>query len=57
LPVVKHDLGAVESEGFDAESNLAWAGLRKREFIKLKNFGGSGLVGTGDFHGIGHANP
>jgi hypothetical protein len=49
LPVAKHDLGAVESDSFDAETNLAWAGLRKREFIKLKDFGASGVVGADDF--------
>jgi hypothetical protein len=57
LAVAKHDLGAVESESFNAETDLAWAGLRKWEFIKLKDFGGSGLVETDDLYGVGHAYP
>ena len=44
LAVTKHDLGAVQSESFDAETNLARARLREREFVKLKDFGGPSLM-------------
>jgi len=57
LPVAEHDLGAVQSKSFNAEADLACAGLRKWEFIKLKDLGWSGLVKTDDLYGIGHVYP
>jgi len=52
LSVAEHDLSSVQSKSFNAEQDLAWAGLRKWEFIKLKDFGGSGLVETDDLYGV-----
>jgi hypothetical protein len=55
LAVAEHDLGAVESESFDSQTDFACAGLRKWEFIKLEDFGGSGLMEANDLYGVGHA--
>jgi hypothetical protein len=55
LAVAEHDLGAIESESFDAETDLACTRLRKWEFIKLEDFGGSGLMEANDLYGVGHA--
>jgi hypothetical protein len=57
LAVTKHDLGAVQSESFDAETNLARARLREREFVKLKDFGGPSLMEANDLYGVGHVYP
>jgi hypothetical protein len=57
LSVAEHDLSAVQSKSFHAEEDLARAGLRKWEFIKLKDFGGSSLVETNDLYGVRHASP
>jgi hypothetical protein len=55
LSVAEHDLRAVQSKSFHAEQDLTWPGLRQWEFVKLKDFGGSGLVEANDLYGIRHA--
>jgi hypothetical protein len=55
LAIAEHDLGAVESESFDAETDFTWARLRNWQFIKLEDFGGSGLMEANDLYGVGHA--
>ena len=57
LAVAEHDLGAVESESFDAQTDFARTGLRKWEFIKLEDFGGAGLMEANDLYGVGHGIP
>jgi hypothetical protein len=57
LAVAKHDLGAVQPESFDAETDLVWARLGKREFIKLEDFSRSCLMEANDLYGVGHIYP
>ncbi len=44
LAVAEHDLGAVEAESLDAETNLAVGGLGNGAIFELKNLCGAGLV-------------
>ena len=57
MAVAKHDLGTVESESFNAETDFAWTGLRKWKLIKLEDFRRTGLVEANDLYGVGHAYP
>ena len=40
----KMQLGAIETDGLYAKTNLALTRFGEREFVKLKNFGGTGLM-------------
>lgn len=52
LVFAEHDLGAVESDGFDAEANLTCCGLRERKLIELKDVGGADFVEAYDLCGL-----
>jgi hypothetical protein len=53
LAVAEHDLGTIEAESFDAETNLTMDWFGKREIIELEDFGAPGFVEANDFHGVG----
>jgi hypothetical protein len=57
LAVAEHDLGTVESESFNPETDFARAGFRKWKLVKLEDFSGTGLVEANDHYGVGHAYP
>jgi hypothetical protein len=57
LAVAEHDLGTVESESFNAETDFARTGLGKWKLIELEDFSGTGLVEANDLYGVGHACP
>jgi hypothetical protein len=57
LAVAEHDLSTVESESFNAETDFAWARLRKWKLIELEDFSGTGLVEANDLYGVGHGYP
>jgi hypothetical protein len=57
LAVAEHDLGTVEAESFNAETDFARTGLRKWKLIKLEDFSGTGLVEANDLYSVGHAYP
>jgi hypothetical protein len=49
----EHDLGAVEPDGFDAETDLACGWLGEGKLVELKDFGGTGFVEANDLCGFG----
>jgi hypothetical protein len=55
LAIAEHNLGAVESESFDPETDFPWARFRHWQFIKLEHFGGPGLVEANNLYGTRHA--
>jgi hypothetical protein len=57
LAVAEHDLGAVESESFNPEPDLARTGFRKWKLIDLEDSSGTGLVEANNLCRIGHAYP
>jgi hypothetical protein len=59
LAVAEHDLGTIETNSFDAETNLAVVRFGEREFVELKNFGAARFVEADAFYccGIRHAAP
>jgi hypothetical protein len=55
LAIAEHDLGPIESDSFDAQTDFPGARLRKRKVIKLEDLGGPGLMEANDLYGVGHA--
>src|SRR5580698_9770577 len=57
LAIAEHDVSAIEAKSFDAETNFARSGFRKGDFVKLEDFGGTGLVEADNLYGVGHTYP
>jgi hypothetical protein len=55
LAVAEHDLGAVETDSFDPEADLALGWFGKREFVELEDFGATNFVAADDLYCGGHA--